>query len=145
MKSYPSDFAPALALAYKWLNEHNFIITKAVTSQYARFFEKYKPHKRHSLTDLETLFKFCRVIKAPLNWLHLLKDPELLMGESAVLTGCCTSLRLLFECKAHYSHEYFTLVDYVIGSKIAGPSVDGFVQMIKINTVEIDKPWISLF
>ena len=85
------------------------------------------------------------MIKAPLNWLHLLKDPELLMGESAVLTGCCTSLRLLFECKAHYSHEYFTLVDYVIGSKLAGPSVDGFVQMIKINTVEIDKPWISLF
>jgi hypothetical protein len=57
------------------------------------------------------------------------------MGEKAVLTGCCTSLRLLFECKTHYSHEYFALVDYVIGSKLAGPSVDGFVKMLKLNTV----------
>jgi hypothetical protein len=67
--------------------------------------------------------------------LRLLKDPELLMGEKAVLTGCCTSLRLLFECKTYYSHEYFALVDYVIGSKLAGPSVDGFVKMLKLNAV----------
>jgi hypothetical protein len=74
-----------------------------------------------------------------------LKDPELLMGERAVLTGCCTPLRLLFECKMHYSHKYFALIDYVVESKLAGPSVDGFVKMIKMSTALIDKPWIDLF
>ena len=109
------------------------------------FFENYKPHKKHTLKDLESLFKFCREIQASISWIKLLKDPELLMGEKALLTGCCTPLRLLLECKAHYSHEYFTLVDYVIESKFAGPSVDGFVKMIKVSTILIDKSWIQLF
>jgi hypothetical protein len=33
----------------------------------------------------------------------------------------------------------------VIESKFAGPSVDGFVKMIKVSTILIDKSWIQLF
>jgi hypothetical protein len=143
--SYPPAFAPALAIAYKWLSEHSFTVSTTVTSQYKKFFKEYKSHRKHSLADLETLLKFCRTIQAPVEWIRSLKEPELLMGERAVLTGCCTSLRLLFECKVHYSHEYFALIDYVVESKLAGPSVDGFVKMIKIQAIMIDKPWIELF
>jgi hypothetical protein len=143
--SYPLDFAPALATAYKWLTEHSFTISKVVTEQYKTFFAKYKPNTKHSLADLESLFKFCRAIQAPTNWICLLKDPELLMGERAVLTGCCTPLRLLFECKFHYSHDYFAFIDYVVESKLAGPSVDGFVKMIKVKAILIDQPWKNMF
>jgi hypothetical protein len=48
------------------------------------------------------------------DWIKHLSEPDLLMGEKALLTDCSTSLRLLFECKRHYSHEYFALVDYIL-------------------------------
>jgi hypothetical protein len=64
------------------------------------------------------------------------------MGEAAVLMGCTTSLRLLFECKHHYSHDYFALVDYIIAqAKLADRNVEGFVLLLKVPLINIDQPW----
>jgi hypothetical protein len=68
------------------------------------------------------------------------------MAETAVLTGCCTASRLLFECRTHYSHEYFTLIEYIMEqSRLTVPSVDGFVKMIKVEALIIDQPWKNIF
>lgn len=49
------------------------------------------------------------------------------MGEKALIMGCATSLRLLFECKSRYSHDYFEFIDYVMDhSRLTAPSVYGF-------------------
>jgi hypothetical protein len=75
-----------------------------------------------------------------------MKDPQFLVAETAVLTGCCTAARLMFECKNHYSHEYFNVVDYIMEkSRLTLPNVDGFVRMIKVQNLTIDKPWKDIF
>jgi hypothetical protein len=135
-----------LAATYKWLSTNNVPISKAITDKYITFFEKYKPHKSHNIEDLRILFKFCRDIQAPVEWIKHMKDPQFLMAETAVLTGCCTVSRLLFECRRQYSHEYFTLIDYIMEqSRLTAPSVDGFVKMIKIEALLIDRPWKETF
>ena len=49
------------------------------------------------------------------------------MGEKALLMGCATSLRLLFECKIHYSHDYIDFIDYVMdNARLAASNVYGF-------------------
>jgi hypothetical protein len=92
---------------------------------------------------MRILFKFCRKIKAPVGWIKKVKDPQLLVADVAAIKGCCTTARLLFECQDHYSHEYFDFVDYVMeNSMLTNPSVSGFVQMIKMKAIIIDKHWI---
>jgi hypothetical protein len=146
MESFPEKFAPALATSYKWLSTNNVPISKAITDKYITFFGKYKPHKSHKIEDLRILFKFCRVIQAPVEWIKHMKDPQFLMAETAVLTGCCTVTRLLFECKKHYSHEYFALIDYIMEqSRLTAPSVGGFVKMIKVEVLIIDYSWKYTF
>lgn len=88
---------------------------------YKKFFENYKGHKakrrqekREHIEELRTLFRFCRKISASVNWIKHIPEPDLLMGEKALLMGCATSLRLLFECKRHYSHSYLELIDYIM-------------------------------
>ncbi len=106
-----------------------------IIEKYSLFFANYKGHtaqrgqeKSDHVEELRALFKFCRKISASVNWIKYLPEPDLLMGEAALLMGCTTSLRLLFECKDHYSHEYFKLVDYIIAqAKIADRNVQGFV------------------
>jgi hypothetical protein len=52
----------------------------------------------------------------------------------------------MFECKNHYSHEYFNVVDYIMEkSRLTLPNVDGFVKMIKVPNLTIDKPWKDIF
>lgn len=68
------------------------------------------------------------------------------MGEKALIMGCATSLRLLFECKNRYSHDYFNFIDYVMdNSRLTAPSVDGFTKFIKFPIVKIDVPWKEVF
>ena len=146
MESFPEKFAPALAATYKWLSTNNVSISKAISDKYITFFEKYKPHKSHNIEDLRILFKFCRAIQAPVEWIKYMKDPQFLMAEAAVLTGCCTASRLLFECRRHYSHEYFAVIDYIMEqSRLTVPSVDGFVKMIKVEALIIDHSWKDTF
>jgi hypothetical protein len=153
LKAIPTKFPSALATVYKWLSERDEKIAPAITEEYKIFFANYKGHnaqkrqdKRDHVEELRTLFKFCRKLTASVGWVEQLSEPDLLMGEKAILMGCTTPLRMLFECKHHYSHEYFKLIDYVMDqSKLAGPSTGGFVQFIKVTTVQIDKPWTELF
>ena len=68
------------------------------------------------------------------------------MGEKALLMGCATSLRLLFECKKHYSHDYFDFIDYVMdNARLAACNVFGFTQFLKLPNVLIDEPWKEVF
>jgi hypothetical protein len=153
LKATPSKFSAALAIAYRWLSEHDEKIAPVIIEEYKVFFDTYKGHKaqkrqekRDHVEELRTLFKFCRTIEASVNWIKYLPEPDLLMGEKALLMGCATSLRLLFECKCHYSHSYLDLIDYILDqSRLAARSVDGFVLLLKFEAVVIDKPWVELF
>ena len=79
------------------------------------------------MEELRSLFRFCRKIKGEIDWLRYIQEPDLLMGEKALLMGCATSLRLLFECKTHYSHDYLNFIDYVMdNARLAAASVHGF-------------------
>ena len=52
----------------------------------------------------------------------------MLAGEKAAIVDCATNVKLLFDCKHRYSHEYFDLVEYIIdNARIVGPVVSGFV------------------
>jgi hypothetical protein len=74
------------------------------------------------------LYKFCRKIEGPVHWIKQVKDAQLLVADVAALKGCCTVARLLFECKSHYSHAYFNLVDYIMeNAPLTVPNVKGFV------------------
>jgi len=86
------------------------------------------------------------MIKGPVHWIKLVKEPQLLVADVAALKGCCTVARLLFECPSHYSHLYFDLVDYIMeNAPMTIPNVTGFVRMIKQQNVLVDTPWIELF
>jgi hypothetical protein len=121
LKTIPNKFPSALAVAYKWLFDREAKIPCVITEEYKIFFTNYKGHKaqrgqqkRDHIEELRALFKFCRKLRASVEWIKYLQEPDLLMGEAALLMGCTTSLRLLFECNNHYSHDYFALIDYII-------------------------------
>ena len=110
LKVVPTKFPSALAVTYKWLSENNEKIASTILKEYSTFFANYKGHKplkeqtkQEHIGELRTLFKFCRILNAPVDWVKHIPEPDLLMGEKAILTGCSTTLRLLFECKHHYS------------------------------------------
>lgn len=153
MKTIPTKFPAALAITYKWLSEHDEKIAPVIIEEYKKFFSIYTGHKaqkrqekRDHIEELRTLFKLCRKIDAPVNWIKYLPEPDLLMGEKALLMGCATSLRLLFECKRHYSHSYLELIDYIMDqARLAARNVEGFVLMLKVDAIAIDKPWIEIF
>jgi len=135
LANIPKRFPSALAISYKWLHEKGEKIPAIVAESYKTFFQNYKGHTAQKgqgryeyVVELRTLFKFCRRLSASVAWIKYLPEPDLLMGEAALLTGCTTSLRLLFECKKYYSHEYFALIDYImLQAKLAAKNVDGFV------------------
>lgn len=153
LKAAPNKFPAALAIAYKWLFEHDEKIAPVIIEEYKIFFDTYKGHKaqkrqekRDHVEELRTMFKFCRRINASVNWIKCLPEPDLLMGEKALLMGCATSLRLLFECKRHYSHSFLALIDYILDqSRLAARNVDGFVLLLKVDAIVIDEPWVKLF
>ena len=68
------------------------------------------------------------------------------MGEEALLKGCTTVTRLLFECQKYYSHDYFKFIDYVIDkSNLTVPNIDGFSKLLKSQFVVVDASWKELF
>ena len=53
---------------------------------------------------------------------------------------------MLFECRDHYSLEYFDFIDYIIANaNIAGAQVEGFTLLIKSKFVVPDQHWKELF
>ena len=55
----------------------------------------------------------------------------MLAGENAAIVDCATNVKLLFDCKHRYSHEYFDLIEYIMeNSRVVGPVVPGFVKFI---------------
>jgi len=68
------------------------------------------------------------------------------MGEKAVLMGCSTTLRLLFECKDFYTHDYFDLIDYIMDqSELAARNAYGFTNMLQTGKVRADTTWRGVF
>jgi hypothetical protein len=49
IENYPDDFAPALAYSYNWLTKNQIKINKAISKEYNRFFEHFKPHRSHTI------------------------------------------------------------------------------------------------
>jgi hypothetical protein len=49
LDAFPKEFAPALAVACKWLLANSVNISKAIIIEYDKFFEGYCPHKSHSI------------------------------------------------------------------------------------------------
>ena len=77
---------------------------------------------------MKALFRFCRQLGAPTDWIKHVAEPDLLIGEKAAIVDCATNVKLLFDCKHRYSHEFFDLIDYIIdNARIVGPVVSGFV------------------
>ena len=77
------------------------------------------------------MFDFCRMLGASTQWIKYIEKPQLLMGEKALIMGCATNLRLLLECKQHYSQDFLNFVDYVMDTtKLTGQVVPGFVKFI---------------
>ena len=62
------------------------------------------------------------------------------------MTNCCTAVRMLFECRSHYSLEFFDFIDYInANANIAGAQVEGFTLLIKSRFVVPDQNWKELF
>ncbi len=95
---------------------------------------------------MRALFNFCRDIRASVEWIKYIKEPDLLAGDNAAIVECATNVRMLFECKHWYSHDYFDLIDHILdNSRFVSPVVSGFVQFVWFEKVLVDVPWLEVF